>query len=131
MNSNRRVLAVIVVLLAAALWLFVEQQRRDEAAPERPQRPERPAVPAAAEEVLRYTDQHDRAPEGYEGGRPFHNLGEPLPTVDDGGRRIRYREWDIHPRQPGRNRGPERLVTGSDGSAYYTADHYRTFTKIR
>ncbi len=25
----------------------------------------------------------------------------------------------------------ERLVTGSDGSAYYTADHYDSFTKIR
>ena len=27
--------------------------------------------------------------------------------------------------------GPERLVTGSDGSAYYTDDHYKTFKKIR
>jgi len=37
----------------------------------------------------------------------------------------------VNPRMPGKNRGPERLVTGSDGSAYYTADHYKSFIKIR
>ena len=30
----------------------------------------------------------------------------------------------------GRSRGPERLITGSNGTAYYTNNHYRTFTKI-
>jgi ribonuclease T1 len=33
--------------------------------------------------------------------------------------------------QPGTNRGAERLVTGSDGSAYYTSDHYQTFRRIQ
>jgi guanyl-specific ribonuclease Sa len=28
------------------------------------------------------------------------------------------------------DRGAERLVTGSDGSAWFTADHYRTFLLI-
>ena len=28
-------------------------------------------------------------------------------------------------------RGPERTVTGSDGSAYWTQDHYVTFMRIR
>jgi guanyl-specific ribonuclease Sa len=35
------------------------------------------------------------------------------------------------PRVPGQNRGTERIVVGSDGSAYYTNDHYQSFTQIR
>ncbi len=44
---------------------------------------------------------------------------------------ITYQEWDVNRKVSGVNRGAERLITGSDGSAYYTSDHYRTFTKIR
>jgi ribonuclease T1 len=43
-----------------------------------------------------------------------------------------YREYDVHPRIRGRDRGPERLVIdGASGRAYYTPDHYRTFVQIR
>jgi guanyl-specific ribonuclease Sa len=93
------------------------------------------AVPEKVIKVLRSIDKHARAPEGYEGGRIFHNSArngeQPLPHTDADGRPIAYREWDVNPKTPGVNRGAERLVTGSDGSAYYTADHYRTFIKIR
>ncbi|MGH9514842.1 MAG: ribonuclease domain-containing protein [Terriglobales bacterium] len=37
----------------------------------------------------------------------------------------------MNAKQPGAGRGSERLVTGSDGSAYYTGDHYQTFQKVR
>ena len=56
---------------------------------------------------------------------------EKLPLRDGRGRPIDYREWDIHPKVPGRNRGAERIVTGSDGRAWYTADHYCSFTEMR
>jgi guanyl-specific ribonuclease Sa len=92
-------------------------------------------VPEKVQRVLRHIDKTGEAPEGYEGGRTFLNLGrngeESLPRRDGRGRSISYREWDVNPHIPGHNRGAERLVTGADGSAYYTADHYRTFTKIR
>jgi len=85
--------------------------------------------------VLRYIDEHHRAPEGYEGGREFHNAGASghrgLAQTDANGKAITYREWDVNPKERGVNRGAERLVTGSDGSAYYTDDHYRTFDKVR
>lgn len=68
---------------------------------------------------------------GYVGGRHFGNFEKRLPQNDASGRRIHYREWDVNPLQPGVNRGPERLVTGSDGSAYYTRDHYLSFLTIR
>ncbi|MEJ7652227.1 MAG: ribonuclease domain-containing protein [Chloroflexia bacterium] len=42
-----------------------------------------------------------------------------------------YREWDVNPSLSNDKRGLERLGTGSDGSAYYTSDHYHTFRKMR
>jgi ribonuclease T1 len=88
-------------------------------------------VPAKVGKVLKYIDEHHKAPDGYEGGRTFGNFEKLLPLKDGKGKSIRYQEWDVNPRKPGVNRGPERLVTGSDHSAYYTGDHYKSFKKIR
>jgi ribonuclease T1 len=88
-------------------------------------------VPAEVLTTLRYIDEHHRAPDGYEGGRAFHNAEHHLPAHDASGQPIAYHEWDVNPKHEGANRGAERLITGSDGSAYYTADHYRTFRKVR
>lgn len=70
--------------------------------------------------------------QGYKGGRNFENNGKGmlLPKSNADGP-IKYREWDVNPYTKGVNRGPERLVTGSDGSAYYTTNHYDTFTRFR
>jgi guanyl-specific ribonuclease Sa len=93
------------------------------------------AVPRGVAAVLEYVDRNNRAPEGYEGGRTFLNLArdgeQALPHTDAQGATIQYREWDVHRKVPGRNRGAERLVTGSDGSAYYTPNHYQAFIRIR
>ena len=88
-------------------------------------------VPAKALTVLKHVDETGEAPKGYEGGRTFGNFEGHLPKRDASGRPVKYREWDVNPLQAGVNRGAERLVTGSDGSAYSSDDHYRTFKKIR
>jgi dienelactone hydrolase len=88
-------------------------------------------IPDKVMKVLEYVDRNGEAMDGYEGGRTFGNFERRLPQTDDRGRRIKYREWDVNPRRPGVNRGAERMVTGSDGSAYYTSDHYGSFKKIR
>jgi dienelactone hydrolase/guanyl-specific ribonuclease Sa len=94
--------------------------------------PKTPAgVPEKAMKVLEFVDKNGRAPDGYEGGRNFGNFEKRLPERDGSGSRLRYREWDVNPLRQGVNRGAERLVTGSDGSAYYTSDHYNSFKKIR
>lgn len=71
---------------------------------------------------------------GYKGGSAFNNTGagggEVLPELDPAGNPVTYREWDVNSNIKGVDRGPERLVTGSDGSAYYTGDHYMTFLQI-
>lgn len=91
----------------------------------------REAVPRAARETLAYVRQHGYAPPGFVGGRVFGNYEGVLPRYDARRKRLEYREWDVHPRAEGRNRGTERLVTGSDGRAWYTADHYRTFVEVK
>jgi metalloendopeptidase OMA1, mitochondrial len=95
----------------------------------------RPTVPRYVLQVLDYIEKNKQAPEGYEGGREFMNLGtggdQSLRNFDDSGNAIKYREWDVRRHVEGKNRGAERLVTGSDGRAYYTSNHYQTFLRIR
>ena len=86
-------------------------------------------------QVLKFIDEHHEAPQGYEGGRHYLNLGrdgeQVLPRTDAQGNAIQYQEWDVNPHLPGRNRGAERLITGSNGSAFFTPNHYASFLRIR
>ncbi|WP_435593067.1 ribonuclease domain-containing protein [Nocardia sp. bgisy118] len=54
-----------------------------------------------------------------------------LPRTDATGGSITYQEWDVNPKQRNRSRDAQRIVTGSDGTAWYTGDHYETFTRMR
>ncbi|MDH3007217.1 MULTISPECIES: ribonuclease domain-containing protein [Gordonia] len=93
------------------------------------------AAPAHVTRTLALIDAGEwpeaaRAP-GTKGGITFRNNERRLPATDADGRRVAYREWDVNPKEPGRSRDAERIVTGSDGTAWYTADHYRSFILIR
>lgn len=98
-----------------------------------------PPVPQNVEDTLNQIDAGKwpgsaDAP-GTKGGASFRNLTpdgqHPLPTTDASGRPITYQEWDVNPRVPSQDRDAERIITGSDGSAWYTTDHYHTFHRIR
>lgn len=88
-------------------------------------------IPQKAVTVLDFIRKYNKAPEGYVGGRHFGNYEHILPERDAAGNTINYKEWDIHPKEEGKNRGAQRLVTGSDGRAWYTADHYSTFREVK
>jgi RHS repeat-associated protein len=90
-----------------------------------------PNIPLKVLNVLDSIDATGSAGQNVQGGRDFQNREGRLPPTDGGGNEIKYTEWDVNQRQAGVGRGTERLVTGSDGSAYYTTDHYQTFQKIR
>jgi guanyl-specific ribonuclease Sa len=89
------------------------------------------SVPQPALATLAYVRAHHQAPPGYEGGRRFGNYERRLPERDASNHRIDYQEWDVHPHLERRNRGAERLITGSDGRAWFTADHYATFVEVK
>ena len=81
-------------------------------------------------QVLAYVRANNRPMDGYVGGRRFGNFENHLPRSNTNGNPIRYQEWDVNPKLPGRNRGTERLITGSDQRAWFTNDHYNTFSEI-
>lgn len=64
--------------------------------------------------------------------------GSVLPTKDKDGNLITYTEYDAKPPEyiikengkPGLNRGTHRIVVGSNGSIYYSPDHYLTFVRL-
>ncbi|WP_078807362.1 ribonuclease domain-containing protein [Pilibacter termitis] len=64
--------------------------------------------------------------------KKWGNNDEVLPKLDSKGRIITYKEFDVnnYSSQLG-SRDKERLVRGSDGSVYYTKDHYNSFVKIK
>jgi guanyl-specific ribonuclease Sa len=88
-------------------------------------------VPDAALKTLEYVLKNGEAPPGVTGGRTFLNREKQLVKTTPDGKKITYQEWDVHKKVQGKNRGAERLITGSDGSAYYTSDHYKSFKKIQ
>ncbi len=100
-----------------------------------------PRMPAAtggqkASDVVEYAAQNNGASRlGYKGGGTFANDGrgggQILPQTGAGGSKITYKEYDVNPFQKGVNRGGQRVVIGSDGKAFYTSNHYRTFTLIK
>lgn len=82
-------------------------------------------VPQKAREVLAEIQKRNgEPPPGYVGGRVFGNRERRLPRGD-------YREYDVNPKKPGKSRGTERIVIERrSGKAYYSRDHYETFTPM-
>ncbi|MBD0422938.1 hypothetical protein H0H10_27920 [Streptomyces sp. TRM S81-3] len=63
--------------------------------------------------------------------KPFENSGKnggyKLPEFDSQGNPVKYTEWGTVQSAQNPKWGGERIVTGSDGSAYYTPTHYQTY----
>ncbi|MCL2012768.1 MAG: hypothetical protein FWG75_08295 [Cystobacterineae bacterium] len=69
---------------------------------------------------------------GTQAGGVWQNRDKTLPTTDEEGYSIAYREFDVNSKlPPPATRDAERFVRGSEGSTYYTDDHYSTFIKIK
>jgi ribonuclease T1 len=88
-------------------------------------------IPAKVYKVLEYVRQNNAPMNGYVGSRVFSNRERRLPAKDVDGRKMKYQEWDVNPKKNGRNRGVERLITAANGQAWFTDDHYATFTAIK
>ncbi|WP_289142940.1 ribonuclease domain-containing protein [uncultured Brevibacillus sp.] len=68
---------------------------------------------------------------GTAAGAKYFNKNGTLPPVDSAGNPITYKEFDVNNKLPNQTRDKERFVVGSNGSVYYTNDHYIDFTKIK
>ncbi|MDX1250661.1 MAG: hypothetical protein IDH49_00105 [Gammaproteobacteria bacterium] len=82
-------------------------------------------LPPQARETLQLIKQGGPFPYSKD-GTVFGNRERRLPQHERG----YYREYTV--KTPGsRDRGARRIVAGAGGEFYYTADHYRTFRRIR
>ena len=74
------------------------------------------------------------APQGTKGRGVYRNETRPyhqkLPEFDHSGQ-ISYFEYDLFRKVKDVNRGAHRLVVGTNGRAYYTNNHYVTFTEVK
>ena len=145
----KRSLALVLAALASLLLLAVRHLERGDAIAERPSA--QTAATAAAEAgrpsnvlgdpdldrqvaaVIESMDRTGRPPAGIaqgarKGGQRglFQNAEGRLPREQPGF----YTETDVWPGRAG-GRGPQRLIFGRGGEVYYTADHYRTFVRVR
>ncbi|MDR2672163.1 MAG: hypothetical protein LBC35_02485, partial [Coriobacteriales bacterium] len=67
---------------------------------------------------------------GTRAGGGWNDSKNQLPSTDATGNPITYKEFDVNDYVPGAERDKERFLRGSDGSVYYTSDHYASFVKI-
>jgi ribonuclease T1 len=88
-------------------------------------------IPEKAYKVWQHVKSHHEAMSGYVGGREFKNREQQLEKNRANGEKIKYQEWDVNPKIEHQNRGTERLITSDDERAWYTSNHYKTFTQLK
>ena len=93
----------------------------------------KPRLDAQIRDVVESMDRTGRPPTGVaQGGRRggrrgvFEHAERRLPVHPSG----YYHESDVWPPRAA-GRGADRLIFGRDGEVYYSADHYRTFVRLR
>ena len=94
----------------------------------------RTAIPDQARQTLKLIDAGQWPPNdgsGTKGGTTWANKDGVLPLTDNAGNPIHYLKWDVNHNRPGQPRDAERIVTGDDGSAWYTPDRFQTFERMR
>lgn len=80
---------------------------------------------------ISWSGNFENATPGTSAGRKYKNRDGLLPNIDKNGGAITYKEYDVNNLPAGAtSRDGCRFVRGSDGSIYYTSDHYKTFIKI-
>jgi guanyl-specific ribonuclease Sa len=81
------------------------------------------SIPTKVLNVLQIVRSTGLPPEGYVGGKVFQNREGRLPASGN------YREFDVDPHNGGRN--AERIIVEwNTKQAWYTDDHYQTFTPL-
>jgi guanyl-specific ribonuclease Sa len=97
-------------------------------------KPMAPDEADAIDDALTHIDKGEKPPYGWKWGESYNNdptRGQELPPVDSNGNPIKYKEYYVKPEAGTNPPGSRRIVIGSDGSAYYTPDHYKTFWRLR
>ncbi|MEO6470247.1 MAG: ribonuclease domain-containing protein [Aeromicrobium sp.] len=123
-KSLGQIVGAVVVVMLAAGWLVFQADKSD--LPENPSSSHVGAftvadLPKEARETLALIDSGGPFPYRQD-DMVFGNREHRLPAKPNG----YYREFTVA--TPNSNdRGPRRLIRGSEGETYYTSDHYASF----
>ena len=114
----------------------------DAAPPPAPNAGPKPATPdagpAGPRRPVKLLGDAAKALAEIEQGAARPNVRNPKPFVNDGPggtprlpEGVNYTEHTVNPRPPRDALDGKRIVTGSDGSIWYTDDHFRTWTRVK
>jgi ribonuclease T1 len=119
----QRVCAILILLcvLLPASWQAVARNDATSAMPSVAVA----ALPAEAQRTLQLIKRGGPYPYSRD-GVVFGNFERLLPAQPRG----YYREFTV-PTPGASNRGARRIVAGGNGEYFYTADHYRSFQRVR
>jgi len=95
--------------------------------------PNKDPIPKKAYDILeRIKKNGGRPPGGHIKPSLFKNIPrEPGETeIPNPDKEVEYIRYDVDPNYEDSKRGRERIVIGSDGSAWYTPDHYRNWFQM-
>lgn len=116
--------ALLMVAIAASLAVVALEHSRGSGSPQPPE-VSLANLPPEVRQTLALIRQGGPFPYARD-GTEFHNREKRLPPKPP----AYYREYTV-PTPGARDRGARRIVMGAQGEAYYTADHYRSFMRIR
>jgi ribonuclease T1 len=140
MHKNKHFVTILLLILIAGFGIHKYYFKNEKQVTESkvahsnqklPGSSAKPEIPQKVYTVLQYVTTHHKPMEGYVGGKEFKNREKRLPEMTTENKTIDYQEWDVNPKIFGQNRGVERLITGNDNSAWFTANHYQSFIKIK
>jgi ribonuclease T1 len=124
-TSSRNALLGLLVALAAAVWVLAPHGSSGDPSGPAPASVTVADLPSQAADTLALIDAGGPFPYSRD-GVTFENRERLLPDQPRG----YYREYTV-PTPGSSDRGARRIIVGRDGTAYWTADHYASFSRIR
>jgi ribonuclease T1 len=124
-TGARTALLALMVLLATVAWAVGQHGSSGGSSGDAPAYVDVADLPAQAADTLALIDAGGPFPSSHDGAT-FENREGLLPDQSRGW----YREYTV-PTPGSSDRGARRIVVGRDGTAYWTADHYASFSTIR
>jgi ribonuclease T1 len=124
-TGSRNALLGLLVALAVVVWIVAPQGSSGDPSGPAPASVAVADLPSQAAHTLALIDAGGPFPYSRD-GVTFENRERLLPDQPRG----YYREYTV-PTPGSSDRGARRIIVGRDGTAYWTADHYASFSRIR
>lgn len=111
-----------------------EKEKKEKKIPsEEDKSPKKDPIPKKAYDILeRIKKNGGRPPGGYIKPSIFRNIPQESgeKKIPNPNKKVEYVRYDIDPTYWDSKRGEERIIIGTDGSVWYTPDHYKSWFRM-